>query len=99
MAQRRDRPPVQRSGDTLEVRLGDGRTMSVSVDTLRGLVTADVCCFCGRGVKESEGERIGLSARWEDDGVERTQSWGAHRECLTERLHDAVKGEGPFFGD
>jgi hypothetical protein len=99
MAQRRDRPPVQRSGDSLNVRLGDGRTISVSVDASRGPVTMGVCCFCGQDVTRSGGERISLSARWNDDATERTQSWEAHRACLTERLHDTVKGAGPFFAD
>ena len=99
MAQRRDRPPVQRSGDSINVTLGDGRTMSVPLGSLRRSGAADVCCFCGQGVKHAGADRVSLSVRWQDDATERTQSWEAHRGCLTERLHDTVKGTGPFFAD
>ena len=98
MAQRRDRPPVQRSGDSLDVHLGGGRTMSVPLEALRGLMTPEVCCFCGQVVKDPGSEHLSLAARWEGGSGEGTQSWAAHRACLAERIHDTVKGTGPFFG-
>lgn len=99
MAQRRDRPPVEISGDSLNIRLPDGKTMSMPVNALRGPVTSDVCCFCGQRVEYADPEHIRIGVRWDDGGKERTQSWGAHHACLVERMHDRVKGQGPFFGD
>jgi hypothetical protein len=100
MAQRRDRPPVQRSGESLNIRLPDGRTMSVPLSTSRGPSTADVCCFCGRSVEHSDNEYVRIGVRWiAEGGDERQQSWGAHHACLLERMHEGVKGHGPFFGD
>jgi hypothetical protein len=73
--------------------------MSVPLEALRRPGTADVCCFCGQVVRHSGADRLSLSVRWKNDATERTQSWGAHRTCLTERMHDTVKGTGPFFAD
>jgi hypothetical protein len=98
MAQRRDRPPVQRSGSSIDVRLPDGTVKTVPVDALRGRAAPEVCCFCGLSVKHSGSERISLSVRWRDAGRERTQDWSAHRSCLAERMHETVSGAGPFFG-
>ena len=61
--------------------------------------TSDLCCFCGRGIENTDPERTRIDARWEDGGDERHQSWIAHRTCLRERMHDAVIGQGPLFGD
>jgi hypothetical protein len=97
MAQRRVRPAVERSGG-LNIRLPDGTTMSMPIHAATGR-TSDVCCFCGQGIEHTDSERIGIDARWEEGGNERQQSWGAHRKCLRERMHEAVMGEGPFFGD
>ena len=69
------------------------------LDALRGPVTSDICCFCGQSVEHSDSERIRLSVRWQDGGKERTQSWGAHHECVAERMRERVAGTGPFFGD
>ena len=69
------------------------------VDVPRGPVTTDICCFCGRAVEPSDGNRIRLSVSWLDESSQRTQSWDAHRDCLAERMHDAVAGTGPFFGE
>jgi hypothetical protein len=99
MAQRRERPPVQRSDTGIAVRLPDGTTMAVPGSGLRGPVTSDLCCFCGRRVEHSDSEEIRLSVRWVESGEERDQSWRAHHTCLAERMHEAVKGAGPFFGD
>jgi len=97
MAQRRVRPAVERSGG-LNIRLPDGRTMSMPIRTAAGQ-TSDLCCFCGQGIEHTDPERIRIDARWEEGGNEREQSWRAHRRCLLERMHEAVMGEGPFFGD
>jgi hypothetical protein len=98
MAQRRDRPVIERTGG-LNIRLPDGRTMSVPVSGLQAPAPAGVCCFCGEVVEHSDSERIRLDARWEADGTEREQSWVAHRKCLFDRLHDRARDEGPFFGE
>ncbi len=97
MAQRRVRPAVERSGG-LNIRLPDGTTMSMPIRTTSGQ-TPDLCCFCGRGIEQTDPERIRLDARWEEGGNERGRSWRAHRGCLMERLHEAVRGERPLFGD
>jgi hypothetical protein len=82
MAARRDRPGLQTSasGQTFQVRLPDGRTVGISASQ------AGACCFCGRDLGEDAAARVLLSVRWRDGEEERTQSWGAHRACLAERL-------------
>jgi hypothetical protein len=68
------------------------------VDEVRAApVDAEVCCFCGEDLGDDADQRIHVSARWTDGGDERTQSWGAHRACFAERIHDSVSGTGPFF--
>lgn len=62
-----------------------------------GSVTTDPCCFCGEDVEHATDERIRLSVRFVDDGSEGEQSWAAHRACLEQRMHERVKGTGPFF--
>ena len=69
------------------------------MDVPRGPVTTDICCFCGRAVEPSDGNRIRLSVSWLDESSERTQSWDAHRDCLAERMHEAVAGTGPLFDE
>ena len=101
MGVRRERPPVERSQNSIRLRLPDGRVKEMPVDGGPDSAASDVCCFCGRRVDDSGGGGGGpirLSARWMDDGQEHAQSWRAHRRCLAERLHDAVAGAGPFFG-
>jgi hypothetical protein len=88
-----------RSGNSLNIRLPDGRTMSLPVSDSMGSPTSEVCCFCGETVENSSPEHVRLDARWEKDGAEREQSWEAHHGCLLERLHERVKGQGPFVGD
>jgi hypothetical protein len=95
MAQRRVRPAVERSGG-LNIRLPDGRTMSMPIRTAAAQ-TSDLCCFCGQGIEQTHPERIQIDAQWEEGGTKRQQSWGAHRKCLLERMHEAVRGQGPFF--
>jgi len=99
MAQRRERPPAQRTNTGIAVRLPDGTTMAVPGSSLRGPITSDLCCFCGRHVEQADSERIRLSARWVEGGEEREQSWDAHRACFAERMDEALKGAGPFFVD
>ena len=99
MAQRRDRPAVQRSGDSLNITLPDGTTTALPVSTSKGPVRSDICCFCGESVEHADPEHLRIDARWEQGGDERQQSWGAHQACLLDRMHDRVKGQGPFFGD
>ena len=67
-------------------------------DSTGGSATADNCCFCGREVEHTADDRIRLSAQWIENGVDRGQSWAAHRACLAERMDERVKGMGPFFG-
>jgi hypothetical protein len=98
MGVRRERPAVERSGDSILVRLPDGTTKAMPVDELRGPVTADLCCFCGQSIQAPE-QRIRLSVTWIHAGRERTQSWGAHHRCLAERMHDSLTDSGDFFGD
>lgn len=95
MAKRSDQPAVQRTGSSIDVRLPDGRT--ISMPTAQVPVAAEICCFCGREVEQTAGDRIRLSALWIEDDVEHDQAWAAHRSCLVERMHERVKGEGPFF--
>jgi len=97
MAQRRDRPAVERSGESLNIKLPDGTTMSVPLSTSRPTVSADICCFCGATVEHADPQRIRVDAHWEHDGGERRRSWGAHDRCLLERLHDRATGQEPFF--
>jgi hypothetical protein len=73
--------------------------MSVPTSASRDPLTADVGCFCGEGVERSDPEHIRLDARWAGDAGERQQSWGAHRRCLVEQMHEAVRGQGAFFDD
>lgn len=99
MGVRRERPPVERSGEGITLRLPDGTVKTMSVAVSRRPVTSDLCCFCGETVLHSDPGRIRLSVQWVDDGEERTQTWDAHHSCLAERMHDSVNGMGPFFGD
>jgi hypothetical protein len=98
MAQRRDRPPVDRSGDSLNIRLPDGTMMSMPRPAGRRAVAADVvCCFCGEELGGADPERVGVGVEWSDAGGEHEQRWGAHRACVAARLHERVRGVGPFF--
>jgi hypothetical protein len=100
MGVRRERPPIERGGSSIRLRLPDGSVKEMPVDEMRPApVDAELCCFCGEGVGDEDGERIRVSARWIDRSNERTQSWGAHRTCLEQRIHDSVAGTGPFFED
>jgi hypothetical protein len=82
VAQRRDQPSLQTSGQTWKIRLPDGSLKEMPIEP----ATAAVCCFCGRDLDERAEERLLLSARWQQDGEERAESWSAHRGCLAERL-------------
>ena len=55
------------------------------------------CCFCGESIDDTVDGSITVSASWLEGGEERSQDWGAHRTCLAERLHERVRGTGPFF--
>jgi hypothetical protein len=94
MAKRRDRPAQPRGGSPFEIRLGDGRTISLPQQQRRGPVTPESCCFCGEDVGE---DSVEVTVRWLENGQERAQTWRAHRACLAERLHERVRGSGPFF--
>jgi hypothetical protein len=98
MGLRRERPSVTRSGEGITLRLPDGTVKTMNVKDSREPVPGDLCCFCGERVEQASPGRIRLSARWIDGEEERTQSWGAHHDCLSERMHAAVTGAGPFFG-
>ena len=67
------------------------------VTTAPQQLTSEICCFCGQVLEHEDPERVRIGVRWERAGDEVEQSWGAHRECLLERLHEQVKGQGPFF--
>jgi hypothetical protein len=98
MGVRRERPPIELAGGSIRLRLPDGSVKEMPVDEVRiEPVSDDICCFCGRSVSPDDGERIRVTAQWTDVGDEGTQSWGAHRACLAERIHEAVSGTGPFF--
>ena len=99
MGVRREKPPAERAGDSIRFRFPDGTTRTVPVDELRGPVGADICCFCGQSVEHSDAQWIQVTAQWSDSGETRAQSWGAHRKCLAERMHERVAGTGLFFGD
>ncbi|HEX4519672.1 MAG TPA: hypothetical protein VH063_08850 [Gaiellaceae bacterium] len=73
--------------------------MSMPTGAARGPVATDVCCFCGEAVEHATEERLRMTVLWVEDGVEGEQSWAAHRACLSDRLHERVKGTGPFFGE
>lgn len=97
MAQRRDRPAFDLAGGSLNVTLPDGRTLPIP--RMGEPTTSDLCCFCGQTVGHTDPERVRVSVRWIDGSEERQQSWGAHRTCLLNRLHEKVTDRGPFFGD
>jgi hypothetical protein len=99
MGIRREKPPVERSADSIVVRLPDGSVRTMPVDRTRSPATPDVCCFCGEGVERADGNWIRVDVRWGQGDGEGTQSWGAHRRCLVERMHERVAGTGPFFAD
>jgi hypothetical protein len=97
VAQRRERPAQQQGGKAFDFRLSDGRTISVPVEE-PGPVAADSCCFCGEDV-EAGAETVDVVVRWvAEAGEERSQGWSAHRACLAGRMHESVRGVGPFFG-
>jgi hypothetical protein len=98
MAQRRDRPAQPRGGRSFEIRLGDGRTVALPEQQRRGPLTG-TCCFCGESLDDSAVRSISVSAHWLEGSQERSQDWGAHRTCLAERLHERLRGVGPFFGE
>ena len=95
MAKRRDQPSLQTSGQTWKIRLPDGSVKEMPSEA--AAPRADVCCFCGLELGEAAEERVLLSARWLREGEERTQSWSAHRACLSERLVERAANEGAFF--
>jgi hypothetical protein len=99
MGIRREQPGVERSGDSIMVRLPDGSVKTMRMDRSREPATAEVCCFCGESVEHFDSERIRLGVRWVEDGQERSQGWEAHKRCLAERMHERAAGTGPFFGD
>jgi hypothetical protein len=90
---RRERPPIERGGTSIRLRLPDGTVKALPVDDARR-TSPDVCCFCGEAVEPDGGEFVRLSARWSEGDEERTQSWDAHRSCLAERLHDSASFGG-----
>jgi hypothetical protein len=57
-----------------------------------------LCCFCGRA--RGDADPITITASWSEEGRERWQAWGAHRECFIERLsEDARRFGGPLLED
>lgn len=97
MAQRRDRPPVESAGDSINIRLPDGRTVAVPVRATRTAGTPGACCFCGTEVEDAGAERLALEVRWLQEGSEHSQNLSAHRACLLARLHESVQRDGPLF--
>jgi hypothetical protein len=99
MAQRRDRPPVEHPGDSLNIKLPDGTTMSVPLKASVRAATADLCCFCGEPVADTDRPQVQIDARWEHDRAERQQSWAAHHRCLVDRMHQRVRAQQPPLHD
>jgi hypothetical protein len=97
MSQRRQVASNPGGRNTIELRLPGGATMSVTDP--RGRASAEVCCFCGEAVDDPDGDYVSVAASWAERGVEKRQSWEAHRRCLAETLHERVRGVGPFFGN
>jgi hypothetical protein len=98
MAQRRERPPVQRSGSSVGLRFPDGTMKTMPVDALRGPTgSSHVCCFCGETVDEQDREFTTVSARWLEDGQGRHEQWSAHHTCVSDRLHPRVRDAGQSF--
>jgi hypothetical protein len=91
MAQRRERPPEQRSGRAIGLRLPDGRELTLPVDTSRRGGGPGRCCFCGEPVDGGAAELVRLDARWSEPGGERSAAWSAHRACLLERPHESAR--------
>jgi hypothetical protein len=87
MGVRRDLPPLERSMNTITLRLPDGTVKEMPVDDRR---SAGRCCFCGESLERADSEWIRLSAQWLDGGQEVLRSWDAHRRCLVERMHDSA---------
>ena len=73
--------------------------MSMPVSAAREQEPSGLCCFCGQVVDRADPERVRIGVRWEREGTELDQSWGAHHGCLLECLHEQIKGQGPFFVD
>ncbi len=99
MAQRRDRPAIVRSGESLNIRLPDGSSLALPVAAAKAAGSSELCCFCGQSVVSSDAEAIRVAASWRESEIEREQSWRAHRGCLLERMHEHVAGAGPFFDE
>jgi hypothetical protein len=73
--------------------------MSVPGSTAQVPTPSELCCFCGQHLEHADPERIRVGVSWEAGGSDHQQTFGAHSKCLTERLHETVKGQGPFFDD
>jgi hypothetical protein len=97
MGVRRDRPGQETGSGSLNLRLGDGSTVSVSIpDPRRASSTEGICCFCGEEVDASDPRHVTLSVRWSGEQGGDAQSWSAHDTCLAERLHERVRRAGVF---
>ena len=56
------------------------------------------CCFCGGA--RGQDDPMTLAASWREDDQSREQYWGAHRSCLIEDMHPALRDlGGPLFGE
>ena len=93
MGLRRERPSQETGSGSLNLRLGDGSTVSVSLDPHHQPAASEVCCFCGEALEPSDPRHLTLSARRADDPSSPTQTWSAHESCLAERLHERVRGD------
>jgi len=85
MAQRREQPALQTSGQTWQIRLPDGTVKEMAASPA---AQSAVCCFCGHDLGDEAASRVLLSARWQEGDDEQARSWSAHRTCLEERLHE-----------
>ena len=92
MGLRRQLPPKEAvETDSVNLRLRDGTTFSVSVEPTAKPVRERICCFCGEDVEYSDPRHITVDVRWSAEAKDETQSWSAHDTCLAERMHDRVK--------
>jgi hypothetical protein len=94
MGVRRERPPIERAGSSIRLRLPDGTVREMPVESSGP--STKLCCFCGEA---AERDVVTLSVEWRDEQGEQRRTWASHRRCLAERLHESVQDAGGPFAD